>query len=682
MMLAGCCGEGGVVEGTPFGRYRLEELLGRGGMGEVWRAYDTVTDRVVAVKVLPAQLAKDQTFLQRFRREAEAAAQLNNPHIIPIHDYGEIDGRLFVNMRLIEGRDLEQVLAHGPLEPGRAVRIIEGIALALHAAHKVGLVHRDVKPSNILLDEDDFAYLIDFGLARGTDQSKLTNTGGVIGTWAYMAPERMRAGEVDARADIYALACVLYECLTGSPPFPGDTFESQALAHLTDPPPRPSSTRAELSEQFDPVIEKGMAKDPDERYTTTVELAREARDAVTTPIPRPAAAPPPQPPTVHRPAPSTQPATQGERTVEAATRPATRWSPSAAPPGGVSPNAPTRHADPPPPGPPPGHSPPVAPAPRQPPPRPSPRQRRRPRNAVIAAIIVLTVAAIGMTTGYLATRPSQHETARTSAANPPSSTPVSEPQTVLPFTVLTEPTGVAVDTAGSVYVTEYVHSRVFKLAAGSNTPTVLPFTGLNEPQGVAVDTAGTVYATNLGNKQVLKFAAGSSTPAVLPFTGLNDPVGVAVDNAGSVYVTDLGNDRVVKLAAGSSTQTVLPFTGLHTPSAVAVDNAGSVYVTANVGHSGGVLKLAAGSSTQTALPFTAGAVAVDNAGSVYFTDNVGHSGRVLKLAAGSNTPTVLAFTGLHTPSAVAVDNAGGVYVVDNDREGYAVNNRVLKLSAG
>ena len=171
-----------------FGRYRLIELLGRGGMGEVWRAYDTATNnRTVAIKLLPAELAVDATFAARFRREAHAAAGLNNPHIIPIHDYGEIDGRLFVDMRLIEGRDLEEVLAHGPLKPGRAVRIIEGIAVALHAAHKVGLVHRDVKPSNILLDEDDFAYLIDFGLARGADQSKLTKTGGVIGTWAYIA---------------------------------------------------------------------------------------------------------------------------------------------------------------------------------------------------------------------------------------------------------------------------------------------------------------------------------------------------------------------------------------------------------------------------------------------------------------------------------------------------------------
>ena len=161
------------MEGTLFGLYRLVELLGRGGMGEVWRAHDTATNRTVAIKLLPPHLAADDTFVRRFRREAEAAAQLNNPHIIPIHTYGEIDGRLYVDMRLVEGRDLQAVLAGGPLKPGRAVPIIEQVANALHAAHKVGLVHRDVKPSNILVDEDDFAYLIDFGIARGANGTRM-----------------------------------------------------------------------------------------------------------------------------------------------------------------------------------------------------------------------------------------------------------------------------------------------------------------------------------------------------------------------------------------------------------------------------------------------------------------------------------------------------------------------------
>jgi serine/threonine protein kinase, bacterial len=306
------------VDGTAFGRYQLLQVLGRGGMGEVWRAHDTATDRIVAIKLLPAQLADDETFAQRFRREAHAAARLNSPHVIPIHNYGEIDGRLYVDMRLIEGRDLQTVLADGPLEPARAVRIIEQVAKALNAAHEVGLVHRDVKPSNILLDKDDYAYLIDFGIARLAGETGLTGTGGVIGTWHYLAPERLGAREADARADIYALACVLYECLTGRRPYPGDSGESQVAGHLNAPPPRPSSARPQLPHDVDAVIAKGMAKDPDQRYASTVELAHAAHDAITTPIPQPA---PHHPPPPRRAAPTAAAGTVASAPSPAAPRP-------------------------------------------------------------------------------------------------------------------------------------------------------------------------------------------------------------------------------------------------------------------------------------------------------------------------------------------------------------------------
>jgi serine/threonine protein kinase len=177
-----------------------------------------------------------------------------------------------------------QGLANGPLDPARAVRIIDQVAKALHATHKVGLVHRDVTPRNNLLDRDNVAYLIDFGIARTADETSLTG-GGMIGSWRYMAPERFSAQEADARADIYALACVLYECLTGCRPFPGDSLESQYAAHREDLPPLPSTTQPQVPAQFDTVIAKGMAKDPDNRYVTTVELADAARDAITVPIP-------------------------------------------------------------------------------------------------------------------------------------------------------------------------------------------------------------------------------------------------------------------------------------------------------------------------------------------------------------------------------------------------------------
>ena len=269
-----------MIEGTPFGRYRLIELLGRGGMGEVWRAYDTETQRVVAVKVLPANLANDPAFEQRFRREALAAAGLNDPHVVPIHHFGEIDGRLYVDMRLIKGRDLQALIAEGPLLPDRAVKIVEQVASALRDAHRIGLVHRDVKPSNILVTEDDFAYLIDFGIARAAGETRMTGTGNVIGSWAYMAPERLSTEQVDPRIDTYALACVLHECLTGSQPFPGNSLERQIGGHLSSPPPRPSALRNGVPAQLDAVIATGMAKNPDQRYSAVTEMAAAARAAV------------------------------------------------------------------------------------------------------------------------------------------------------------------------------------------------------------------------------------------------------------------------------------------------------------------------------------------------------------------------------------------------------------------
>ncbi|HEV7582057.1 MAG TPA: protein kinase [Mycobacterium sp.] len=264
-----------------FGRYELRELLGRGGMGQVFRAYDTSTDRIVALKVLPAHLAEDTEFQQRFRREARIAASLTDPHMVPIHSYGEIDGRLYVDMRLIEGRDLGQYIAEngGRLGPEHAVAIVEQVAAALDTAHEVGLIHRDIKPSNILVTNRDFVYLIDFGLARTAADTALTHTGHTMGTMAYMAPERFR-GMTDHRADVYALACVLYECLTGNLPYPGDTFEEQLNAHLNTPPPRPSFTAPGVPPALDEVVVRGMAKDLNDRYQTAIEFADAAKAAV------------------------------------------------------------------------------------------------------------------------------------------------------------------------------------------------------------------------------------------------------------------------------------------------------------------------------------------------------------------------------------------------------------------
>jgi serine/threonine protein kinase len=389
--------------GTPFGQYRLIELLGRGGMGEVWRAYDTVTDRIVALKLLPAHLAEDSVFKQRFRREAHAAARLSEPHVVPIHTYGEINGRLFVDMRLIRGRDLQTVLADGPLPLARAVLIVEQVAKALHAAHEVGLVHRDVKPSNILVTDDDFAYLIDFGIARAAGETGLTATGGVIGTLGYMAPERFSTGEADARSDIYALACVLYQCLTGSEPFPGAGPEQQLVGHLATPPPRPSRTTPGVPAELDAVIATGMAKDPEKRYPTTVKLAQASRDAITAPLTRPAHTVPAPQPTRPAPTPLRPPPQQP---------PTKRPQPLAGPPVQSSPYRESVWPSPPP------LQPPTEPPPTQPASPPSPPSilagRRSKRWIVPAAVLLITSVVVGGYAIWQGTRRS---------ATPPISTP-------------------------------------------------------------------------------------------------------------------------------------------------------------------------------------------------------------------------------------------------------------------
>lgn len=270
-------------EGTQFGPYRLRRLIGRGGMGEVYEAEDTVKDRIVALKLLPEGVSHDPVFRKRLQREAHSAGRLQEPHVVPIHDYGEIDGVLYVDMRMINGHDLRKLLkASGPMPPARAVAIIRQVAAALDAAHESGIMHRDVKPENILITRDDFAYLVDFGIANAASDEKLTELGTAVGTYAYMAPERFTSGAVTHRADVYALTCVLHECLTGGQPFPGDSVSMVITAHLMNPVPAPSTIRPGIPTAFDAVIARGMAKRPEDRFATAGALAAAATEALST----------------------------------------------------------------------------------------------------------------------------------------------------------------------------------------------------------------------------------------------------------------------------------------------------------------------------------------------------------------------------------------------------------------
>lgn len=270
------------MPGMSIGPYQLDALLGRGGMGEVYRALDARRDRMVALKLLHSSLSADDEFRRRFRRESAVVTRLTNPHVIPVHDYGEIDGRLFIDMHLVDGRDLDALLAaEGPFAALRAVWIVEQVAIALDAAHDVGLIHRDVKPSNILLGPKDFAYLGDFGIAWAAGSTtSLTVTGAAIGTLRYMAPERFANEPQDRRVDVYALACVLFELITGEPAFGGKGLAQLMYAHLNAAPPRFPPTCA-VPESLNSVLARGVAKRAGDRYASAGELARAARQAVT-----------------------------------------------------------------------------------------------------------------------------------------------------------------------------------------------------------------------------------------------------------------------------------------------------------------------------------------------------------------------------------------------------------------
>lgn len=267
--------QAGSRSGTTLGEYRIEEMLGRGGMGEVYRAVDTRRGRTVALKLLNANLADNPAFRDRFMRESRVAATLNDPHVIPIHDWGEIDGHLFIDMRLVEGRDLRALIAEqGPMPADRALAIVGQIGDALDAAHRGGLMHRDVKPDNILVDDRDFAYLVDFGLAQADTDTRLTSTGAAVGSFGYMAPERFGDSPIGSPADIYALTCVLFECLSGTPPFgASSSIERLIAAHLSAEPPR-------LDQPIDTVIATGLAKDPAARFASGRELVSAARLAL------------------------------------------------------------------------------------------------------------------------------------------------------------------------------------------------------------------------------------------------------------------------------------------------------------------------------------------------------------------------------------------------------------------
>jgi serine/threonine protein kinase, bacterial len=488
------------------------------------------------------------------------------------------------------------------------------------------VIHRDVKPANILLGADDFACLVDFGLANAATDTKLTSEGTTIGSFAYLAPERLIAGDVTPGADVYALACVLYECLTGWAPYRRDEIPALIAAHLTSPIPRPSQERPGIPNALDEVIARGMAKETDERYRSAGELAAAAQRALSNAAPD---------------------QTWGSSQSGPITRP---WQPNRPPaPPTQAPSAQI-------------HLPYSL----------EPQRDPRRRAVLAAAAVIVAIGLIGVVViGIVHQRAGARHAAATGTGARPAATPTNLPPlkaTQLPVQGGSELGGVAVDKDGNVYVTDTdtITPRVLKLPPSAPAASLLPFPSLHNAKRVAVDAAGDVFVLNAGGNgwdQVLKLAPGAPDPIRLPF-GQIVAQGMAADAAGNVYLA-LNND-VIELPAGATAPIVLPFgNGMY--EGIAVDGAGTVYVA----ETGRVRKLTAGSAKPDQVPFAhlgkAHGVAVDGHGNVYVIDNGDLMGRLVKLATGATTSTQLFAPELQGFGGLAVDATGNVYLTENDR---------------
>jgi tRNA A-37 threonylcarbamoyl transferase component Bud32 len=271
----------GIASGVEIGGYRVEQLIGRGGMGEVYRAYDSRLDRNVALKILAPRYADDDEFRERLLRESRLAASLDHPNVVPVYDAGEADAGFYLAMRYVEGADLRAVLRReGPLAPARALAIVSQVGAALDAAHAKGLVHRDVKPSNVLIDESGHCYLADFGLTQSASDRGQATDGSLLGTPDYVPPEQISGDEVGARADVYALGCVLFECVTGEAPFRRPSEVATLYAHLREDPPVASARHSALPASLDSVFARALAKEPENRHSSCAELVVDASAAL------------------------------------------------------------------------------------------------------------------------------------------------------------------------------------------------------------------------------------------------------------------------------------------------------------------------------------------------------------------------------------------------------------------
>ncbi|GAF45481.1 serine/threonine-protein kinase PknD [Rhodococcus wratislaviensis] len=607
--------------GEVFAGYTIQRVLGVGGMGAVYLARDPHLPRNTALKLLDRSLTADDCFRSRFELEADHVARLEHPNIVSVFDRGREGHQHWIAMQYVAGTDAAAALNEGPMDPRRAVHIIAETAKALDYAHENGVLHRDVKPANILLgtsgaEQPERVLLTDFGIAKALDETQhLTRTGSLVATLQYSAPEVFTDIPLDPRADVYALGCTLFCLLTGRPPFTGSTQEV-LRGHLSAPVPRISTVRGDLPPAMDDIVSAALTKRREDRLPTCRALAKGVQQALSN---------------VQSSDTAQSTSLRSQATMHGAPHAQTTRQPT----------SPRRG------------QPPSRPVPQPPPPQAVrvPQRRNRVRVLLALALLTLLVVVAAVAFVYWGNR--------------------SSTQTTLPFSGLNSPIGVAVNTAGDLFVADTNNNRILKLAANSDAQNVLPFADLDHPSGVATNDAGDVFVADTRNNRMLKLDAGATTQTVLPFTDLAGPAGVAVSDAGHLFVADNNNNRIVALPAGAASQQVLPFTDLHGPVGVAVDSGEDVFVTDTDNNR--VLFLPAGGTDQTVLPFTALAsptgVAVDATGDVFVADY--RNGRVAELRAGADTATVVPFTGLHRPIWVAVRPTGDLYVTDG--------NTVLRL---
>jgi YVTN family beta-propeller protein len=472
-----------IVAGSTIAGYRIEEVAGRGSMGVVYRATQLALERPVALKVIATDIAHDGRFRERFKREAQLAAAIDHPNVIPVHEAGEADGALYLAMRYVDGTDLGALIAQdGALAPARAVRIVGQVAAALTAAHARGLVHRDVKPANVLIAAgDEHVYLADFGLTkRASSAGGLTRDGMFVGTLDYCAPEQIRGERADPRTDVYALGCVLYHCLTGRTPFDRDSEVATMYAHLNDAVPAASALDERIPAALDAVVATALAKDPAARYPTATDLGR-ALHAATSTGPRPPASRP------------GIPATNGPASIAA--------------PGASSAAAGSDGM---------------------------PRAARLALGATLATALAAGLAAAVLAAAGVIGGGSEDgakapaKAATVAPAKPAAAAPAPQPQQAV---------GQSGDEA---------------IPSGAPRATAATKVGRG-PDGIAVDTAGSVWVTNAQDNTLTRIDERTGKPVGPPLAAGADPDGVVADK-GVVWVASAKQDRVLRFEAPEGDQ--------------------------------------------------------------------------------------------------------------------------------